>query len=135
MSTIPDEVIEAMARASCRAAPDGATCVTDEEIAGGTHSRCDAENCGPYRSLVAALAAAGAKGFTLMGWQPIETAPRDETLVLLWSRQRSPRFPLSVGYWRDDCRGRGWYGPKVKFAGDLAFTHWMPLPAAPSVKP
>lgn len=59
-------------------------------------------------------------------WQPIETAPKDGTLVLLVATRHSMLYPnpeMIVGAYR-----RGWWsGPAVL----SHVTHWMPLPAAP----
>jgi len=49
-------------------------------------------------------------------WQPIETAPKDEA-VLLFSQISGP----AVQYWRTFCI---YNQPK--------FTHWMPLPPQPT---
>ena len=72
------------------------------------------------------------------GWQPIETAPKDGTPVLVypptwakaiasiakWNKDEYAKKPRP--YWRrvDD------YG-KVTTSRDNPPTHWMPLPAAP----
>jgi hypothetical protein len=50
------------------------------------------------------------------GWQPIETAPKD-VASLLFSFESGP----SVKHWGGFC---GHNQP--------CFTHWMPLPAAPT---
>lgn len=50
-------------------------------------------------------------------WQPIETAPKDEKVVL-WGDAGKQCF---VGRWRDFHR-----------INDPRITHWMPLPAAPA---
>jgi hypothetical protein len=48
-------------------------------------------------------------------WQPIETAPRDGTRVLVWG----PHDPEpDIWFWD---KHTGWAGA----------THWMPLPAPP----
>lgn len=69
-------------------------------------------------------------------WQPIETAPRDQ-YVLLFGRQL-PHDMLRVegdlilaGYWSDldeawCCIGSLWNGPFYKP------THWRPLPEPPA---
>lgn len=61
-------------------------------------------------------------------WQPIETAPRDGTLILTWSPCRAQ---FSVSYWDDedatwlsDWRQKG--HPQWVDA-----SHWMPLPEPP----
>jgi hypothetical protein len=60
-------------------------------------------------------------------WQPIETAPKDGTPVLLYipdgHRDRDQRW---VGMFKADCWRSLNYSP-------LSYrpTHWMPLPAAP----
>lgn len=72
-------------------------------------------------------------------WQPIETAPKDGTTVLLhppswanrtsstgsWNSDKYARKPAP--YWeRDDC----WN--KVMLSRNSPTTHWMPLPARDS---
>lgn len=66
-------------------------------------------------------------------WQPIETAPKDGTEVLLWGRcERDGQFfayDCNVG-WYDD----GSIGDKGWTARDLPIepSHWMPLPKPPT---
>lgn len=53
-------------------------------------------------------------------WQPIETAPRDGTLVLL-GNENDPDWPLRCRRWCTEWnRWRGYDGEDA--------THWMPLP-------
>lgn len=69
-----------------------------------------------------------------MDWQPIETAPKDGTYILLGGCKHGPA--VRIGYWgpgRYDHRRReyerGWAdGPAYGFNP----THWMPLPPAPT---
>lgn len=69
-------------------------------------------------------------------WQPIETAPRDGTYILLgWSVNptKDGEFPkMSVGKSIDRDSGwwltAGWASSTVQ----MAPTHWMPLPPPPS---
>ena len=81
-----------------------------------------------------------------MEWQPIETAPRDGTAVLvhriIWPGLPSGRSEECNGYntyvaawWAEECEGGAWvcymdavYDPLCP----IDPTHWMPLPAAPS---
>lgn len=74
------------------------------------------------------------------GWQPIETAPKDGTIVDVWlgDADESDRNFYCTGKTR---RSPGWWWSKGKFRplGGLepampVFvepTHWMPLPAPP----
>jgi hypothetical protein len=57
------------------------------------------------------------------GWQPIETAPKDGTAILLCGAG------VRLGFWN----GRSW--DDGDFFNDLgdAFTHWMPIPTPPEV--
>jgi hypothetical protein len=75
-------------------------------------------------------------------WQPIETAPRDGTRVLLCNQNRDDYYPV-IGhfiditevrydiprkprrYWLNECAVIGHWG------GDFEPTHWCPLPDAP----
>lgn len=54
-------------------------------------------------------------------WQPIETAPKDQTDILTFSKEGK----IDVGYWENEF----WCD------GDYSYweaTHWMPLPKPPS---
>ncbi len=90
-------------------------------------------------------------------WQPIETAPKDGTLILLYAGAQmydgKPTDPrLTCGYWLvlehgdylGDCGGECrcpeyddppdpyWYSEDGGFTTENPPTHWMPLPAPPS---
>lgn len=76
-------------------------------------------------------------------WQPIETAPRDGTPILIWQPGPHPFGDRSretaqdgliveyddqrwaIGYWRP----RGGWGNRN--SAKVEPTHWMPLPAPP----
>lgn len=58
-------------------------------------------------------------------WQPIETAPKDGTWILIWGDRWDCEQP-DVGSWDDDD-WRDDEGAVLAFA-----THWMPLPTPPS---
>ena len=65
-----------------------------------------------------------------MKWQPIETAPRDGTRVLLFDPQRIPNE--MIGRWR----GTAWWGDltpsgKCRIWRDDSGCLWMPLPPPP----
>lgn len=70
-------------------------------------------------------------------WQPIETAPRDGTRILIWFVHSNAKFsddPVGHGWeaaheahWIDhNGGGWTWHG----LAGSP--THWMPLPESPT---
>jgi len=67
-------------------------------------------------------------------WQPIYTAPKDGTDILLGS-QYSERFYACVGFWlvplnEDDIEG--WTLPAEQMEPVIPPpTHWMPLPDPP----
>lgn len=77
----------------------------------------------------------GHKSETVTTWQPIETAPKDGTEILLGRFVDKCQFghnnTVAVDYWHDVTR-------KDKFNGFGQFnptywppTHWMPIPAPP----
>lgn len=73
-------------------------------------------------------------GVDAAGWRPIETAPRDGTRVLVWRPRESDDHVAHAGvdHWRDDNAGGGsgsWYRSR-RYQQP---THWMPLPAPPSL--
>jgi hypothetical protein len=63
-------------------------------------------------------------------WQPIETAPRDGTNILIVNHKGN----IASGLWQ--CGGwwlRGGNGPNTFFNDHHGPTHWMPLPSPPEV--
>ena len=55
-------------------------------------------------------------------WQPIETGPRDGTVVLCWPRDTEHATARwDFDRWAILCCGQGHYD----------ITHWMPLPEGP----
>ena len=61
----------------------------------------------------------------LTGWQPIETAPKDGTDILLVYGEEITVARWSFSFWNTDDQDRGYDEEK--------FTHWMPLPELPEV--
>ncbi|WP_424441089.1 DUF551 domain-containing protein [Parvibaculum sp.] len=58
-------------------------------------------------------------------WQPIETAPKDGTKILLTGpHDANGRYMEVCGYWKDRF-------PVTWMDGHGEPTHWMPLPAPP----
>lgn len=64
-----------------------------------------------------------------MSWQPIETAPRDGTVVDLWmtANNKNSGYRVTDCWWSTLCEC--WISPGGDFS-PLA-SHWMPLPAPP----
>lgn len=64
-------------------------------------------------------------------WQPIETAPRDGTLIIGWEPGDVPR--VCWPYWRTDQEGLWRYSDAFHGSYAITPTHWMPLPDPPSI--
>lgn len=58
-------------------------------------------------------------------WQPISTAPKDGTIILLYI-PRAFTYPTKPGYWWKQHGYWRAYGPDA-----IRPTHWMPLPEPP----
>lgn len=68
---------------------------------------------------------------TAATWQPIETAPRDGTFVVLWEGGWAPR--ALVGYYDAEDERPTWRdhdGGIIDFLRE-PITHWLPLPPPP----
>lgn len=63
------------------------------------------------------------------GWQPIETAPKDGSHVLLYR----PEIQF-IGYYGGDNSGWRINAPLLPSMFPIP-THWMPVPKPPEVKP
>ncbi len=69
-----------------------------------------------------------------MIWQPIETAPKDGTEILLTSGIGTPvRSPHFIGYFI--ARTGKWWNMWQGAPHYLEPTHWMPLPAIALQRP
>lgn len=77
-------------------------------------------------------------------WQPIETAPRDGTCVLLYFPDGCWRIEgnIGVGFYSDNAEdvefGYRWFKGEADSNAMTDFgeypTHWMPLPAPPAAR-
>lgn len=75
------------------------------------------------------------KGEKMSEWQPIETAPKDGTDILLGYYPTWPGLDLGKG----SCEVAFWHGIKNTWCGRVLLnadghfspTHWMPLPPPP----
>src|SRR5690242_10441381 len=64
------------------------------------------------------------------GWRSIESAPRDESWILLVERTKGGAY-WALGVWASSLIRTGWFhstGKPISFNP----THWMPLPPPPS---
>lgn len=68
------------------------------------------------------------------GWQPIETAPRDGTVILVYFKRRGAKsVRWEEGVWHVDDHKHGPFPVRGYIDSDV--THWMPLPQPPKEKP
>jgi hypothetical protein len=77
---------------------------------------------------------------TATPWQPIETAPKDGTPVMVWP----PTFHglVSCAAWIDDesnpyTENKRWvrHDARNQIQKGIHITHWAPIPAGPEVTP
>lgn len=66
-----------------------------------------------------------------IAWQPIDTAPKDETRILCFAPPQAPLFNNPVT--RTDFWSRA-YGNFANMPRGHAYTHWMPMPSAPTAQ-
>jgi hypothetical protein len=59
-------------------------------------------------------------------WQPISTAPKDGTSILIFEADDGTTGAVRVARWRDDTIPTGWTG------SEHAPSHWLPLPQPPN---
>jgi hypothetical protein len=59
-------------------------------------------------------------------WQPISTAPKDGTSILIFEAEDGTTGTVRVSRWRDDTIPTGWTGT------DRTPSHWLPLPLPPN---
>jgi len=74
-----------------------------------------------------------------MEWQPIATAPKDGTPVLIYCPGSGGRWKVCEAWWAFEYEGgRGFWSTPHGPAGrgymilPEAATHWMPMPEAPN---
>ncbi len=64
------------------------------------------------------------------GWQPISSAPKDGTQILLWITGIEPR--PRIGFWSERESESGWYGLQSQHFTGFNVPFWMPLPQPPA---
>lgn len=69
-----------------------------------------------------------------MDWQPIETAPKGQRLIVSNGKWFGPAAPLSDGTWFMWCSFfEPWdYERRNERPNCIVPTHWMPLPEPPN---
>jgi hypothetical protein len=71
----------------------------------------------------------------LKGWQPMETVPKDGTLILCYHKLW--KTPMTVSWFKQghqierNIRAHWMQAGYTHFWPDEAFSHWMPLPKPP----
>jgi hypothetical protein len=60
-------------------------------------------------------------------WQPISTAPKDGTSILIFEVDESTAGIMRISRWREDTIPCGWTGT------ENAPSHWLPLPLPPKM--
>jgi hypothetical protein len=114
-------------------APESA--LTDEEITSvyfAVLMNKDGELGDALRAVADAAVAAHVAQQVPDNWQPISTAPKDGTNVLLVNRAKN----MATGLWNGLGGDEGWWlrggnSPNSFFNGGYGPTHWMLLPAPP----
>lgn len=70
-----------------------------------------------------------------MEWQPIETAPKDQTILVIGrdgGRKNGPKHYVLASWWGSGFVDRALEDGNRDLGSRLVhLTHWMPLPAAP----
>ena len=100
---------------------DDLIAIIAQGITDGTDLDCTAET--QAREVLRQLRAAG----VMPQWQPIETAPKDGTRVLVWRRDEDGYTHRRVGVDHFNVEIGKWWRSRR----DMYPTHWMPLPEAP----
>jgi hypothetical protein len=69
------------------------------------------------------------RSYQIMVWNPIETAPKDGTPMLLcWWQDEADVLPVTSGFW--SRLSEHWFSETSGHKCNP--THWMPLPAPPA---
>lgn len=66
---------------------------------------------------------------TVVGWQPIETAPRDGTWILMYRAHDIAQARRQIDVF---SKNKEWGGIGWAYGDDAQPTHWIPLPAPPT---
>ena len=64
-------------------------------------------------------------------WQPIETAPKDDTVVDLWAKRWDPETDSFHGERFPNCSWKKTINYWKGLSPTYRATHWMPLPEPP----
>jgi hypothetical protein len=69
----------------------------------------------------------------MSNWQPIETAPKDGTTIVGWSKENGADILFYGMTEHDDVIEEGWLYHFDFQTWPTKPTHWMPLPKPPTV--
>jgi hypothetical protein len=65
-------------------------------------------------------------------WQPIDTAPKDHSVILLSGVDEDGLQAVDIGHWESFSWWEGKHSdPEWAWCHEKQPTHWMPLPAPP----
>jgi hypothetical protein len=81
-----------------------------------------------YAAEIGMYPADGPPRETVNSWQPMTSAPRDGTLVLLGARLHEEEPAIVAGWFEPSPADLCWYDI---YSGQFYPTHWMPLPEPP----
>ncbi len=118
--------------------------VTEEQVEAAARKLAERNDLSEWEEFIPDARAALSAALSVPagdGWQEIETAPKDGTIVDLYgTRNNDPRrFPaaqwLEIGEWGSgEPTGQyRWFFPAYDIYGEFVFTHFRPLPPAPEV--
>ena len=95
-------------------------------------------------AILAAFFPAPAPVVTLDSWQPMETAPKDRTSILVMYMHIDTQIVHNAFYIAtdvvDDSKEAGWWTylhsevSRIKLHDWMTPTYWMPIPPAPTIK-
>lgn len=85
--------------------------------------------------IIKRLEAEARSQFANSEWQPIETAPKDATLIIGWSKEYTNPFIVlwtCLHQWDDPKDVFGWVEAEGDWSTGIELTHWTHLPKPPT---
>lgn len=119
----PEDALRTLAEVACRLNDIADLMDRPEGYADSGFLRKTADRCiEATQTIGRAIKMPDAPG--LLDWQPIETAPKDGTMILAGRNQA-----IDLVRWGEEWNGMNWLDAGGHVIGRP--THWMPLPAPP----